>query len=651
MNARRRGVAGQSETFRATASRPRTDPRGLDVAVLIKQVPRFEMMELSSEGRLRRDAAEAEINPYCRRALSKGIELAREAAGRCTVLSLGPPRASEALREALACGADRAVLVSDAAFAGSDTLATARALAVVLEREGPFDLVLTGRNSVDADTGQVPPQLAELLGVAFLAGARRLTLEQRALVVECEGDDGWSVAKLGLPAVISCAERLCAAAKAPREQWAPADTPRLERVGAAELGSGPWGASASPTRVGVVRRSGTDRARRVLDQGPLPERVSEAVAGIAELVLTAPLPARAERAVPDSSGAGPGGIVVLAEPAGNRMTRELLGRAAVMASELGTGVSVVSGPPGSVELSLGQWGADELLQVPEAYLAEDVAAALAQWCAFSRPYVVLAPGTLWGREIAARIAARLGAGLVGDAVALEIERESRRLTAWKPALGGEYLVAITYGSPLQLATVRPGVLALLRPRAEGRLLRTDLAAPSGPSGRISQISSVREDALERLSSAPVVIGVGMGVDPQEYSLLEPLSSLLGAELAATRKVTDRRYLARSRQVGLTGRSISPALYIALGLKGGPMHMVGVRSAGTVLAVNWDRSAAVFEASDIGIVGDWHDVVPLLVEELSRALSCLPWPAGIPRARGMPQPVVSGTSGSDGAPGA
>ena len=114
-----------------------------------------------------------------------------------------------------------------------------------------------------------------------------------------------------------------------------------------------------------------------------------------------------------------------------------------------------------------------------------------------------------------------------------------------------------------------------------------------------------------------VIGVGTGVKPEEYGQLSPLAAVLGAELAATRKVTDRGWAPRSRQVGITGRSIAPRLYVALGLSGKFNHMVGVRAAGTILAVNEDPEAPVFAHCDVGIVGDWHEVVPLLQDALRR----------------------------------
>ena len=149
----------------------------LRVAALVKQIPAVESMSLDSGGRLCRDGIAARMNDYCRRAVAQGHQIARESGGSVTVVTLGPPSAEDVLREAIAFGADRGVHVTDPAFAGSDTLATARALAAALRLAGSFDLVFCGRNSLDADTGQVPAQLAALLGLPFAAGARELRLD------------------------------------------------------------------------------------------------------------------------------------------------------------------------------------------------------------------------------------------------------------------------------------------------------------------------------------------------------------------------------------------------------------------------------------------------------------------------------------------
>jgi electron transfer flavoprotein alpha subunit len=145
----------------------------LTIASLAKQVPLAESLRLE-DGRLRRAGLGAEMNPYCRRAVAEGVTLARESGGTCTAVTLGPPGAEDVLREAVAWGADVGLHACDPAFAGSDTLATARALAAVLRAAGPFDLILLGRNSIDGETGQVGPELAELLDLPFAGGVRRL---------------------------------------------------------------------------------------------------------------------------------------------------------------------------------------------------------------------------------------------------------------------------------------------------------------------------------------------------------------------------------------------------------------------------------------------------------------------------------------------
>lgn len=598
---------------------------GLRIAALIKQVPRFEEMTLGPDGRLRRDGLDAEMSPYCRRAVSKGVELAAATGGRATVFTLGPHCAEDVLREAIAWGAHDGVLISDPAFAGSDTLATARALARALEREGPFDLILVGRNSTDADTGQVGPQVAEFLGVPFLGAVRELALEPGMARARGELDDGWLELDAALPAVLSCAERLCEPAKVNPEGRAAVPSDRIRRFTADDLGDGPWGQQGSPTSVGQVRVVETHRARHVL-RGTVEQQVGDALHHLRETgALTylsndavggdrcggAAVPAAATTALSTRSTIG-----VLLEPDRGGVTRELLGEAAVQAARIGARV-VAIGPP---EVLPGgdtafQWGADRIIVLQGSMVGEDVAVAVAGWAQRERPWAVLTAGTMWGREVAARVAVRLGVGLTGDAVELDVDAD--RLVGWKPAFGGHLVAAITSTSDVQLVTLRPGCLDIRAPRPpQSPTPRTSLAVPA--RDRVHWTARGSDDDAEVLVRAPSVIGVGTGVEVGDYPQLQPLLDALGAELAATRKVTDRGWLPRSRQVGITGRSISPQLYVAVGLSGKFNHMVGVRRAGIVVAINRDPEALVFSAADIGIVGDWREVVA----ELARAVEGL-----------------------------
>ncbi len=601
----------------------------LRIASLAKQVPLVESLRLA-DGRLVRTGVGVEMNPYCRRAVAQGVILARETGGTCTAVTLGPPGAEDVLREAVAWGADAGLHACDDAFAGSDTLATARALAAVLRAAGPFDLVLLGRNSIDGETGQVGPQVAELLDLPFAGGVRRLDDRGARWHLELEHDDGMQEVEIELPAVLSVAERLCDPCKVDPEGRAGVSPVLLTRVGAAELGPGPWGEAGSPTVVGATRAMEHDRAKLVLD-GPVDAQVQAAVRELSRRgALTAqPAPVRApsrDGETPDPPTAAlptaalPTAarvVAVLAEPGRPAVSEELLGAAARLGRDVGAAVHAVSPgrvPPGALAAA----GADVVVvlegsAVAEDLVAEDVADALAAYVRDTAPWAVLAPSTAFGREVAGRVAAATGSGLVGDAIALSVGDGA--LVAAKPAFAGALVAHITCRSATQMVTVRPGVLPApaLRPREPAVLTR-----PAGTRGRVRVLSDRRDDDVETLARADAVVGVGTGVAPGEYELLAPLATLLGAELAATRKVTDRGWAPRSRQVGITGRSIAPRLYVAVGLSGKFNHMVGVRAAGTILAVNADRGAPVFDHCDVGIVGDWHEVVPLLHEALRRA---------------------------------
>ncbi|HEX6381858.1 MAG TPA: FAD-binding protein [Acidimicrobiia bacterium] len=622
------------------------------IAVVVKQVPAFAELALDADGRLIRTGLPLELNPYCRRAVSQAVELAPAGTeSTVTVVTLGPPAAEDTLREAIAWGLERGcdvdgILVSDPAFAGSDTLATARALAAALRLTGPYDLVLAGRNSVDSETGQVPPELAELLDVPLLTGVRQLRLEGATVQARCEHDDGWVEVEVEVPALLTCAERLIQPCKVDADGRAAVPAERIGRLAAADLGPGPWGQAGSPTSVGAVRVHEVSREGIVLD-GPVEVQVRKAVD---VLVRRGALAAR-----PDGAGRGRGeavprpgnrtgpAVAVVLEADRPHVAQELLSAAAELAEAIDGHVVALAEPAEADPARLGAWGADEVVVLAPlsftttaaepAFLTaaiprsgtpvgetggtlapEDVAGAIAGWAEQARPWAVLAPSTAWGREVAGRAAARLGAGLTGDAVGFDVE--DGRLVAWKPAFGGQVVAAITASSPVQMATVRPGMLPRREPRRDGAVTtRLDVVSRS----RTRTLAHARDDDTNVLAEAAVVVGVGEGLRPEDYAALDPLLGVLGAELGATRKVTDKGWLPHARQIGITGRSIAPNLYVAVALSGKFNHMVGVRSAGTILAINEERGMPVFAAADVGIIGDWREVVSALVTELRSRL--------------------------------
>lgn len=249
------------------------------MAVCIKQIPLVEDANFDPVTMtIRRDGINV-ISAFDLRAISLAVEFKHSLGGHATVVTMGPPQARAALTEALAMGMDRAVHLEDRAFAGSDTLATARALARWLARES-FDLIMLGKYSLDAETGQVGPEIAELLGIAQITGVRKVQIDGRTVTAERESDEGYDEITCTLPAVLTCAERVAQPIRVKPEAAEEAKSWPIEAVRAAALGDHPelFGFAGSPTWVQEVRAIRTEYPKcRMVDTADPKRAVQEVV--------------------------------------------------------------------------------------------------------------------------------------------------------------------------------------------------------------------------------------------------------------------------------------------------------------------------------------------------------------------------------------
>ncbi|MCX6023768.1 MAG: electron transfer flavoprotein alpha/ beta subunit, partial [Chloroflexi bacterium] len=411
----------------------------MNIAVCIKQVPFIYDVKFDAEKKtIVREGVQLVMNSLDRRAITQALIAREQFGGTITVLSMGPDQARNVLYEAMATGADRAILLSDRAFAGSDTLATARALALALKKAGPFDLIFCGRFSVDAETGQVGPEVAELLDLPQATNVRGVEFspEGDAVTVQREIEEGYETLRFKLPALITAGEWLNTPRRATPDQIAEAKNRPVEVWSAADLSEDTsiFGLSGSPTYVHEIRSLEPARDGHIV-QGDDPE------AAAAELVrylqgrgLFTPW----ERSVAKA----PSGRSVSADPAKaiwvvaellnghpKGVTLELLGKAAELAEQSGGEVvAVVVGAdvaPAVAELTA--YGADRVLvaEGPDLghYDTEQYTALLTGAIQARQPGVVLLGATVDGRDLAPRVAARLSLGLTGDCVDLELDAE------------------------------------------------------------------------------------------------------------------------------------------------------------------------------------------------------------------------------------
>ncbi len=605
----------------------------LKIAVCIKQIPLIEEANFDPETRTIRRGGPNVISAFDLRALSRAAQLKDRLGAETTVVTMGPPQAEQALRDALAMGMDRAVHLTDPAFAGSDTLATARSLAAWLKKGG-FDLVLLGKYSLDAETGQVGPELAELLGVAQITGVRKLDIDGRVLRAERESDEGYEEIEAAMPAVLTCAERVAQPIKVKAEAAERAKSKTVEKVAANALGLEPseLGFAGSPTWVSEIRVVETPKARcRHIDPSD-PERAARELIEHLDRAGALKPRARERRAISSAirkplSGSG---VWVAVETDLNgaitRTTLEMLSRGDQLASATG-GALVAVGLSGLLVRHadlLSSYGADRIIALEspelETYTPEAAAEAMAALVIERRPWALLAAASERGRDWAPRLAARLGLGLTGDAIGLEIDGE-KRMVALKPAFGGNIVAPILSKTYPQMATVRAGMLELAEPNPKRRgEIETVRLVLKKPLSRLVAEHPLLDTSVARLEGAEVIVGVGMGVGgPEGVEAVKELARVLGAGICATRRVTDAGWVPRQHQVGLTGKALDARLYITVGVRGAPNHTVGLKKAETVVAINNDPEALIFERADFGLVCDWAVIVPALRDALRERL--------------------------------
>ena len=597
----------------------------MKIVCLVKQVPNPAFVKLDPETKqLVREGVPLELNEFDVFAVTAAVRLRDEHQGEVVVITMGPPQAEEALRMTLLMGTDRAIHLSDRAFAVADTLATSRTLAMAVERDGA-DLVLCGRKTVDSETWQVPPQVAGFLGWNHVTNVVELEPRGERLRARRETDEGFDTYELSLPAVVSVTESINEGIwPARRELEAFDHGDRIACWQASDLvddlheNDKRFGQTGSPTRVLAVKDAAPERA------GEIAASPDEAAERIVALLAETSGPAPSPWEKPERLGENPGRSYdcwtvveyVGAEP--RRVSLELLGKGRELAGKLGGRNCALALGDGE---GLAGWGAERVavLPVPEPYYPDAYAASLRRFVEQERPHVLLIPSTSYGRDYGPRVAAELELGMTGDCVDLGIDRAGR-LIQYKPAYGGNIVSVIMGSTTPQLATVRPGMFRPVEPRDDVEAEEEGLAADRSTVYELVEHEAKPETAGYELDSADIILCVGRGIGgPEALPEIEEYTRRLGAVVGGSREVTNAGWLPKNRQVGLTGRAVAPRLYLAVGVRGAFEHLVGSVKAGVIAALNKNPKAPFFKAADVGLVGDWRETLPPLVDALEGRL--------------------------------
>jgi len=306
---------------------------------------------------------------------------------------------------------------------------------------------------------------------------------------------------------------------------------------------------------------------------------------------------------------------------------EALSEAKRLAGGLGTEAAAVLAGGAVADLAPGAFalGAAKVyaLESPglAGYSSQAYALALAGFAADVKPVALLFAATAMGRDLAPRVAARLGAGLASDCTKVAVK--DGRLEFTRPIYAGKAFLSLALKSSPQLATLRPNVFPLGESApAAGEVVRVAVDVPeSALKGRVVEV--LKEESAELdVTEAEVVVSGGRGIKgPENFALLRDLASALPrAAVGASRSAVDSGWIGHQHQVGQTGKTVSPNLYLAVGISGAIQHLAGMSSSKFIVAVNKDPEAPIFKVADYGIVGDLFEVVPKLTEEIKKALA-------------------------------
>jgi electron transfer flavoprotein alpha subunit len=302
---------------------------------------------------------------------------------------------------------------------------------------------------------------------------------------------------------------------------------------------------------------------------------------------------------------------------------ELLGAGRRLADKLETDLSsVILGAEKEAADELFRWGADRvyLCSNPalEKFNDEAYTEILSMLISQHKPAIVIAGATPVGRSFIPRVAARVNTGLTADCTSLEIDEETGDLLQIRPAFGGNIMATIVCPDHRpQMATVRPRVMkkGQYSPEKTGEIVQVN---PDNIIARTNVVDSVKEvsDIMVNLHESDYIVSGGRGVGGADgFKLLEELAAVLGGAVGASRAAIDENWIPYSHQVGQTGKTVCPRIYIACGISGAVQHLVGMQSSDIIIAINKNPEAPIFNVATYGIVGDLFEVLPLLIRKI------------------------------------
>jgi electron transfer flavoprotein alpha subunit len=308
-----------------------------------------------------------------------------------------------------------------------------------------------------------------------------------------------------------------------------------------------------------------------------------------------------------------------------KVALEMLSKGKELASQVGgalEGVLVGSGVEGLAS-EMAKYGASKVYVADDAALAEyngeAYANVIGKLAEEQKPGVILIGASVNGKDLAPRLSAKLGAGLASDVV--ELGADGGKLTVKRPIYAGKAFASIKFKTDIQIATVRPNVNPVAAPNDGASAEVVKISADAGAVKAKIVDKQLSAGGKIELTEANIIVSGGRGMKgPENYKMLEDLAEVIGAAVGASRAAVDAGWRGHHDQVGQTGKTVSPTLYIAFGISGAIQHLAGMSSSKFIVAINKDAEAPIFKVADYGIVADLFTVAPIMTDEFKKLLA-------------------------------
>ncbi|NFM26023.1 electron transfer flavoprotein subunit alpha/FixB family protein [Clostridium sporogenes] len=324
------------------------------------------------------------------------------------------------------------------------------------------------------------------------------------------------------------------------------------------------------------------------------------------------------------------GIWVFAEQREGKLQKvalELIGKGKDLSKKLGVELTAVllGYDIDNMPKQLIDYGADKVLYVNDPllknYTTDGYTKVIYDLIQERKPEILLVGATYIGRDLAPRISSRLGTGLTADCTGLDIDNDTRNLLMTRPAFGGNLMATIICESNRpQMSTVRPGVFEKLEKDSnrDGSIENIKInLKESDIKIKIKEIIKLAKE-IEDISEAKILVSGGRGLgSPEGFKLLRELADLMGGAISGSRAVVDSGWIDKAYQVGQTGKTVRPNLYIACGISGAIQHLAGMQDSDYIIAINKDESAPIMQVADLSIVGDYKKILPSIIDEIKK----------------------------------